>query len=220
MSFLLNTPSLVSQTSISFDPKVLEVGHCGLFRAPLHLAAQLMPSMADLVASVPVENPEDYELDVKVHMLMVGQYPCIPNWHTDNVPRDESGLRFDLIDTEAPKMLLWISDGPETEFLAQKVTMPHLPGSHQEIARWIKYGNARQTRVGWDNLPDYQTQRLQPNVWWSMDQRTAHRGTQAKKSGWRVFARVTPKTLAPQRPVTSVIRRHAQVYLDAATFGW
>jgi hypothetical protein len=211
--FLLHTPKLVSETSIRFDPAVLEAGTCGLFRASLDEAADLMPSMAELIATVPVSDPSRYELDIKVHMLMPGQYPCIPNWHTDMVVRDESGLRFDLIDPAAEPMLLWISDGPETEFLAKQVYMEERPGSHQEIARFMNKLSPR----------DYHglfTQSIQPNCWWSMDQRTPHRGTQAAKHGWRVFARVTPKALAPRRPVTSVIRRHAQVYLDASTFGW
>jgi len=208
MSFLLTTPKLVSQTNIKFDPKVLEAGHCGLFRAPLHLAAGLMPEMAELIASVPVQDPSQYELDIKVHMLMPGQFPCIPNWHTDMVVRDESGLRFDLIDSDAEPMLLWISDGPETEFLARWMEMPERPGSHQEIARFLQKD------------PCLHKQSLQPNVWTAMWQDTPHRGVQAKAHGWRVFARVTPKALAPRRPVTSVIRRHAQVYIDAAEFGW
>ncbi len=211
MSFLLNTPRLVSETAISFDPKVLEVGHCGLFRAPLHLAAQLMPEMADLIASIPVENPEDYELDVKVHMLMAGQYPCIPNWHTDMVQRDDTGLRFDLIDYDTPPMLLWISDGPATEFLARPLVMPRTPSSHREIARFL---------LDMDGVGSLMTRFIQPNTWNAMWQHTPHRGAVSQKSGWRVFARVTHRSIAPARPVNSVIRRHAQVYLDAAGFTW
>lgn len=205
--FELNTPEMVSRTSLTFDQAVLETGVCGLFRAPLHLAAQLMPSMRSLIDSVPVSDPEDWELDIKVHMLMPGQYPCIPNWHCDNVPRDESGLRYDLIPEDVPPMLLWVSGGPETEFLTYPVTMPDRPGSHQEIARFIQRLYCS-------------TMRIEPNAWYSMDQMTPHRGTHAVTGGWRVFARATPKALAPARPVNSVIRRHAQVYLDAAEFGW
>lgn len=209
MSFTLRTPKAVKQTDIQFDPRVLEVGHCGLFRAPLHLAAGLMPEMRELIESAPVPDPASYELDIKVHMLMPGQFPCIPNWHTDMVPRDETGLRFDMIDPWTPAMLLWISDGPETEFLARPMELLDTPGSHQEIARTIlSYG------------AELHSQLVQPNVWWSMDQQTPHRGTMAKRHSWRVFARVTHRSIAPQRPVHSVLRRHAQVYLDAATFGW
>jgi hypothetical protein len=210
--FTLRTPRLVSETSINFDPRVLEIGHCGLFRAPLHLAAGLMPEMAELVASVPVADPSRYELDIKVHMLMAGQYPCIPNWHTDMVDRDEAGLRFDLIEDDEEPMLLWISDGPETEFLARQLILPSMPGSHREIAKWLN-------GPGWERGA-VMTQRIQPNCWWAMDRQTPHRGTMATRSGWRVFARVTPLALAPRRPVHSVIRRHAQVYLDAREFAW
>ena len=208
MSFRLDTPKLCTQTHITFDPAVLEAGTCGLFRAPLDKAAELMPEMAELIASVPVDDLSRYELDIKVHMLMPGQFPCIPNWHTDMVVRDETGLRFDLIDRDVEPMLIWISDGPETEFLARPLDMPERPGSHQEIARFI------------NKAEGLMTQHLQPNVWTAMWQNTPHRGTQARKHGWRVFARVTPNQLAPRRPATSVIRRHAQVYIDAAEFGW
>ena len=136
--FDLRTPRLVAPTFINFAPAVLEAGHCGLFRAPLHLAAQLMPSMAELIESVPVVDPARYELDIKVHMLMAGQYPCIPNWHTDMVDRDETGLRFDLIADDEEPMLLWISDGPETEFLARPLTMPETPASHREVSRFLR----------------------------------------------------------------------------------
>lgn len=215
MSFALRTPKAIKQTDIKFDTKVLEASHCGLFRAPLHLAGCLMPTMAELIDSAPVKNREMWELDVKVHMLMPGQFPCIPNWHTDNVPRDEGGLRFDLVDTQEegqhPPMFLWLSDGPETEFLERGLEMPAAPGSNQELARFLNGAG-----LGLGPL----TQRLQPNVWWSMDQQTPHRGTRATQFGWRVFARLTHKSIAPARPVNSVIRRHAQVYLDAANFGW
>lgn len=214
MTFALTTPQLIKETNIKFDPKVLEAGTCGLFRAPLHLAAALMPSMAELVASVPVPDPENYELDIKVHMLMVGQYPCIPNWHTDMVPRDETGLRFDFIQPSAPPILLWISDGPCTEFLARPQLMDERPGSHQEIARFID-------RLPSQDAKGFYTQFIQPNVWTAMRQDTPHRGTQTDRNGWRVFARVTPRELVdPRRPVSSVIRRHAQVYLDASEFSW
>ena len=207
--FELRTPKLVAETRIQFNTHVLEAGHCGLFRAPLHLSASLMPTMGALIASAPVENPEDYELDIKVHMLMAGQFPCIPNWHTDMVPRDETGVRFDQIDQANPPMLIWISDGPETEFLARPLEMP-IPGSHIELARFLQHPSTQPM-----------TQLIQPNVWWSMDQQTPHRGTQAKRAGWRVFARLTHRSMVhPRRSTMSVLRRHARVYLDAAAFGW
>jgi len=228
--FQLRTPRLVCGTDIQFDQKALEAGTCGLFRAPLDRAYSAMPYMTPLIASavdlVGVNNATDWEVDIKVHMLMPGQYPCIPNWHTDMVPRDDSGLRFDLIKGDEPPMYLWISDGPETEFLARPQVMDVQPGSHREIARFIRRAGPDPQVInggadGWEPRPTFPTQSIQPNCWWAMDQQTPHRGTAATKHGWRVFARLTHKSMAPQRNREAPVhRRHAQVYLDAREFGW
>lgn len=75
-----------------------------------------MPELKDTFDSAPIFPYEDYIVDVKIHMLMPNQYPCIPNWHYDNVPRDENfKQRFDLID-ESKTMFLWVSSEPLTEF--------------------------------------------------------------------------------------------------------
>lgn len=217
--FALRTPHLVFGTDIQFDQKALEAGTCGLFRAPLDTAWHHMPIMEKLLSTAPVSRFEraDWEVDIKVHMLMPGQYPCIPNWHTDMVPRDDSGLRFDLIRGDEPPMYLWISDGPETEFLARPIELERAPGSHIEIARTLR-GQADSLDIG---VPPLMTQFIQPNAWWSMDQQTPHRGTQATKHGWRVFARLTHKSMSPQRNRHAPVhRRHAQVYLDTKEFGW
>lgn len=61
------------------------------------------------------KDPSQFIWDVKVHMLMPGQYPCIPNWHYDNVPRVNNAQNFNLIQADKP-MYLWISNAPLTEF--------------------------------------------------------------------------------------------------------
>jgi len=48
-------------------------------------------------------------------MLMPNQYPCIPNWHFDNVPRVNNKQDFDLVKPDAP-MYIWLSGSPLTEF--------------------------------------------------------------------------------------------------------
>jgi hypothetical protein len=48
-------------------------------------------------------------------MLMPNQYPCIPNWHRDFVPRDKDKKQLpDKITGD--KMYIWISGGPYTEY--------------------------------------------------------------------------------------------------------
>lgn len=74
-----------------------------------------MPEVLPIIDACP--GQDGYRYDVKVHMLMPGQWPCIPGWHCDFVPRDEDKtLRPDLIDDDAPPMYLWVSGHPLTEF--------------------------------------------------------------------------------------------------------
>jgi hypothetical protein len=88
--------------------------HCGVLQAEYYEMLQLMPDIDEIINTFP-ENVDDFIWDVKVHMLMPNQYPCIPNWHFDNIPRVDNKQRFDLIIPEMP-MYLWISNGPLTEF--------------------------------------------------------------------------------------------------------
>jgi len=89
--------------------------HCGLRRATASQVIELMPDLTPITYKFP-ENPDDFYWDVKVHMLMPDQYPCIPNWHFDNVPRNENGDQdFSLVD-ETKSMYLWVSGSPLTEF--------------------------------------------------------------------------------------------------------
>lgn len=204
----LTTPTLIKETpEISFNQADLENGINGLFRAPLEQAASLMPSMEELVNSVPVDDKENWELDIKVHMLFENQYPCIPNWHCDNVPRVNGKTDYSAIEVDAEPMYLWISDGPETEFLYSPSLMEETPKGHADIADHIRKF-------------DLPTVKMKPKAWTAMFQNTPHRGTISKKSNWRVFARLTHKSIAPTRPVTSHLRRHSQVYLDSKHFSW
>ena len=61
MTFIYRAPRLVKATDITFDPAALSVDHCGLFRAPLHLAASFMPSMAVLIASATIADEYRYQ---------------------------------------------------------------------------------------------------------------------------------------------------------------
>lgn len=88
--------------------------HCGVHQANVDTLLELMPDLSSIIATFP-DDPELFTWDVKVHMLMPRQYPCIPNWHVDNVPRVNGVQRFDLIKPNLP-MYLWLSNGPLTQF--------------------------------------------------------------------------------------------------------
>ena len=89
--------------------------HCGVHRASFKDLYKHMRDVHALVAETFPENPEHFTWDVKVHMLMPSQFPCIPNWHYDNVPRINNKQDFSKIQPNKP-MYLWLSGEPLTEF--------------------------------------------------------------------------------------------------------
>lgn len=197
---VLHAPIDLSKINLSDLP-------CGLFRCPLNEAKDKLPELAELYASAPVTDPENWELDIKIHMLMKDQYPCIPNWHCDNVPRVNGKLRYDLTTYCCePLMYLWVSDEPTTEFFKYPTEVGRTLDSHGDIAPLVAEYNI-------------ETVKVPPMTWVSFDQRTPHRGTASANYTWRVFARLTHKSIAPVRSA-EVIRRHCQVYLDASNFTW
>ena len=92
--------------------------HNGIMLCSIEQTRELMPEVMPMIDElVPFleHSPDDYAVDVKVHMLMPGQYPCIPNWHLDFVPRDENKKKLPGKIT-GDKMYLWCSGAPYTEF--------------------------------------------------------------------------------------------------------
>lgn len=158
--------------------------HCGVHQASYSELIQLMPDLKEILSSFP-DVADDFIWDVKVHMLMPNQYPCIPNWHFDNIPRVNNRQDFDLIKPDAP-MYLWVSNAPLTEF-------------RKEGKSWL----------------------IRPQEWVKFTQKDEHRGTMSNDFTWRGFIRATHKSISPQiKSGTDKLRRHSQVYLDAANFSW
>lgn len=91
--------------------------HCGVHRATIEQLKELMPDVYCLIFQTFPDDQElsDFTWDVKVHMLMPAQYPCIPNWHYDNVPRVNNVQDWGSVRTDLP-MYLWLSGEPLTEF--------------------------------------------------------------------------------------------------------
>lgn len=88
--------------------------HCGVHQAPIEELLILMPDLKELLDTFP-DDAQQFTWDVKVHMLMPNQYPCIPNWHCDFVPRVNGIQRYDLVSPDLP-MYVWISGAPLTQF--------------------------------------------------------------------------------------------------------
>ena len=89
--------------------------HCGVHRASWEQLVKSMPEVAFMVYQDFPEDHLDFTWDVKVHMLMPNQFPCIPNWHFDNIPRVNNAQDWSQVRTDLP-MYLWISGEPLTEF--------------------------------------------------------------------------------------------------------
>jgi hypothetical protein len=87
---------------------------CGVHHAPYEKMLELMPDLEPILETFP-DNYKEFTWDVKVHMLMPRQYHCIPNWHTDNVPRENGIQKFDQVKPHFP-MYIWISGAPLTQF--------------------------------------------------------------------------------------------------------
>jgi hypothetical protein len=86
------------------------------FEKTIELMPEVEPILNELLESDFLELPkEDYAVDVKIHMLMPKQFPCIPNWHRDFVPRDEN-LKRDFRGITGEKMYMWLSGTPLTEY--------------------------------------------------------------------------------------------------------
>lgn len=87
------------------------------FDKTIELMPEVWPILNELVTDGLLELPlSHYSFDVKVHMLMPNQYPCIPNWHRDFVPRDENLVR-NAKKISDKKMYMWISGEPLTEYM-------------------------------------------------------------------------------------------------------
>lgn len=93
---------------------------CGVMLCSFDKTVEIMPEVKpildELVDSGILEFPkEDYSVDVKIHMLMPNQWPCIPNWHRDFIPRNKD-LKRDFKAITGEKMYMWISGEPLTEY--------------------------------------------------------------------------------------------------------
>jgi len=117
---------------------------CGMHKAHHSEVLKYMPELIPVMASFPNDVTE-FVWDVKIHMLMPRQYPCIPNWHSDLVPRDHKLLeQWDKIDPSAP-MYLWISNEPLPEFF---------DGREVKAQTWVRF-NQLDTHRGTESKKTY-----------------------------------------------------------------
>jgi len=108
--------------------------HCGVKKAPFNEVIKLMPDLIPILESFP-DDHLNFTWDIKVHMLMPRQYPCIPHWHCDNIPRENGIQRFEKSNPEFP-MYLWISGAPLTQFR----------NGYIQPKKWVKFNQLDEHR--------------------------------------------------------------------------
>lgn len=207
---VVTPPKVLTDFTEFFMPSDIGERPCGVFLASREETLEVFPELRPTLDQAPISDWSNWVVDVKVHMLMQGQYPCIPGWHTDMVPRDKRGqLDYKQVKQDGSyPIMLWVSNGPLTEYLSQPMGVTHNDlKTHRALGMAI-----RKCRI-----PAYSPP---AQHWIGMDQTTPHRGTMASNKGWRVFIRLLHKSIAPTNPTQSVIRRHCQVYLNAGDFSW
>lgn len=93
--------------------------HCGVIEATVTELRNLMPDLNPVIDTFP-DDPSNFHWDVRVSMLMPGQYAAIPNWHFDHIPRKGGDRTNPERDWKAVKahlpMYMWVSGPPYTEF--------------------------------------------------------------------------------------------------------
>jgi hypothetical protein len=168
---------------------------CGLFHCPLGEAYTLMPSIP--WGDIPFEDDDtddplnDYIVDVKIHKLMPEQWPCIPNWHCDFIPRDPNTLVEDYSKANTDRrMFMWLSGPPLTEFKDGRKIIPKT---------WEAFTQADMHR----GMPAIE------HCW----------RTFVRVAPIDIVMAGLPKESIPAPP-DQWIRRHAQVYLDVNKFKW
>lgn len=194
----------------------------GLLRASLDTAFRFGGELTRQALSLaPIVGDKKYtSVDVKVHMLMKGQCPAIPGWHTDGVPRINGRpqmseqLRLHCLDEVTRFHLLVTGNFCQTGFLDNTVDLAiessmDTPDLYKEVSNRLQdmqvlpHSFPPCTMLTWD--------------WWNL-----HTGMIATANGWRYLIRIAESNdeqYAPQRDLSQIIRTQQMVY-SPLEFGW
>jgi hypothetical protein len=149
--------------------------------------------------------PQSSIIDVRVHHLQAGQYPAIPGYHLDWIPRKDKGANPDMSRIPGARhVVMIIGLGSLTKFLAEEVTWD-LPDEKpfERTTRYIeKY-----------ELPTWSVSNGQMVQFTSRDWHTA---TAATGPEWRLFIRASE---VDRRPANE-IRNFSQVYIPTQEASW
>lgn len=230
-------------------------------RRPLHFAGRIEAPPEDIVKSTPSLWQADLEtallyggeltraalgamvirgdkryvtVDTKVHMLMPGQCPAIPGWHTDGAPREahEGGhhpLGYGPPDLAVQEQweaegirprfhLLVTGTGCLPEFVTNRLSLEVYDqpdsGLYRLVTGKIETGEGREGPVLRSSIPTCMAVEWD---WWHL-----HQGVLATKREWRYLIRVTESDHhepMPRSRLSEIIRTQQMVYTPQR-FGW
>lgn len=152
--------------------------------------------------------------DSRVHMLMPGWYPCIPGFHHDDVERSrvDGQPNYNTASYRCNHIMGLVNgDICPTEFAVGDAEFSDVPIGEVIYRKWhAEVESAIDTKkLSAFHAPSGKL------IWF--DDRTWHRGTQAIRTGWRWFGRVT---FGSKRKHVNEIRKQVQVYLPTPNDGW
>jgi hypothetical protein len=151
-------------------------------------------------------------LDVRVHRLFPGQYPGIPGWHCDFVPRGSySGQpNFSLCHPRAFHIALLLSDQPHGVSSTRFVDQPIRPDLYdkEHVYRNLHHEVHRIN-------PPIRTIKDGELVWFN--QKTIHAASPCHRRGVRMFLRYS---MIEKPVVANQFADQQQVYLLSEENGW
>jgi hypothetical protein len=144
------------------------------------------------LSSVELAKKKHQLVDVKTINMKMGQYPCLPGWHTDC-------SMFPSSEHDDDVNILYSSGVTRTAFLSQdwecKIRTLSKP-SHQEIKSEVNL------KIKQENIPYYQ---IDDNDIVSYTRMHVHAPMPAEKDGYRILIRVTCTDLVI--PNNKIIKR-------------
>lgn len=174
-------------------------------------------------------------VDTKVHMLMPGQCPAIPGWHTDGAPRSIGDppartfgeVVYSPLGSGPPSLavqeewdaagdvplfhLLVTGEGCLTEFLTEPVelSIPENSRLYADVSRQVEAGDFARAFAPSCAVVEWD--------WWNL-----HQGVYATKREFRFLIRVTESDYHAPQPranLDQIIRAQQMVY-SPTEFGW
>lgn len=152
----------------------------------------------------------DTLIDVRVHHLRPGNYPAIPGYHLDWIPRKDQGRAPDLsVIPDYQHVILIVAETCLTEYVAEEIEISNLhDGDPAQAFRrandYIKAQGIKTERVINGDM-----------VWFTSND--WHRPVAAERSEWRLFIRASKVSHVR---ASNQIRTQAQVYVPFEEAGW